>query len=56
MIPIPGTTKVSRISENYKALNMDLTLEENKEVTELAEATEVKGDRFPAAFQSLTWA
>lgn len=55
VIPIPGTTKVTRAKENFASLDVQLTKEEYDEVTALAEGTVIQGQRFPSAFQSLTW-
>ncbi len=47
IIPIPGSTKVSRVEEN--AVEVDLTDAEMDEIDEIVAKFEVKGDRYPAA-------
>jgi aryl-alcohol dehydrogenase-like predicted oxidoreductase len=47
IIPIPGTTKVKNFEENMASLKISLTSEEEKEIREKVEATEITGDRYP---------
>jgi pyridoxine 4-dehydrogenase len=47
IIPIPGTTKASRIAEN--ALEVQLTDAEMDEIDAILAKFEVKGERYPAA-------
>ncbi|KAJ4716551.1 NAD(P)-linked oxidoreductase superfamily protein [Melia azedarach] len=46
--PIPGTTKISNLNENIKALSVKLTPEEMAELESIASAEAVKGDRYPS--------
>ncbi|KAJ4716549.1 NAD(P)-linked oxidoreductase superfamily protein [Melia azedarach] len=46
--PIPGTTKIAHLNENIKALSVKLTPEEMAELTSIASAEAVKGDRYPS--------
>ena len=52
IIPIPGSSKVERVKENAGAV--ELTPEEMKEIKDLVEACEVKGDRYPPALMAMT--
>ncbi|OAA52125.1 Aldo/keto reductase [Cordyceps fumosorosea ARSEF 2679] len=53
VISIPGTSKVRYLEENVKALEVQLSEEEVAELRKYAEATELPGDRYPAAFGSM---
>ncbi|KAI5837485.1 NADP-dependent oxidoreductase domain-containing protein [Morchella snyderi] len=48
IIPIPGTKKIKYLEENVRALNVELTAEEVKEIREATEAAEPAGDRSPS--------
>jgi len=52
VIPIPGTTQLKNLEENWGALKVDITEEELKKIRELAEKAEVKGERYPPMFMS----
>jgi pyridoxine 4-dehydrogenase len=52
VIPIPGATAVSRVDENMKRI--ELAEEEVKELDDIVERIEIKGDRYPAMFQKYT--
>jgi len=56
IIPIPGTTVISRLHENLGALKIELTEEEKKVVREASEAAEVHGQRYPEAYSSSLFA
>ncbi|KAK0654633.1 Aldo-keto reductase yakc (NADP(+)) [Lasiodiplodia hormozganensis] len=56
IIPIPGTTKVERLQENLKALDIQLTDEEDKEIREASENAEVAGSRYPEFFMHACFA
>ncbi|RMZ81258.1 hypothetical protein DV737_g2569, partial [Chaetothyriales sp. CBS 132003] len=47
IIPIPGTTNAKRFDENLEALTVNVTKEENDEIRQLIDNTEVKGGRYP---------
>ena len=49
LVPIPGTKTLSRIDENWAAMDVILTKEEEKEVRDFLEASELKGYRSVAA-------
>jgi aryl-alcohol dehydrogenase-like predicted oxidoreductase len=48
IIPIPGTRTIKYLEENTKAMDVQLTKEEVKELRLYAEETELIGDRYPA--------
>jgi aryl-alcohol dehydrogenase-like predicted oxidoreductase len=54
IVPIPGTTKVHRLEENLGAVNINLTADDLREITEGASAIPVKGERLPEAVLKLT--
>jgi len=56
IIPIPGTRQVRNLEENWGALKVDLTEQELKEIREVAEKAEVKGERYDKFFASLCYA
>ena len=47
IVPIPGTTKLSRLEENIAAAAIELTPEELREIDSLAAKVPVQGDRYP---------
>lgn len=47
IIPIPGTTKIKYLEENFDALKVKLTVEEVKEIRKVIEGCEVHGTRYP---------
>eukprot|EP00026_Physarum_polycephalum_P013041 Phypoly_transcript_13402.p1 GENE.Phypoly_transcript_13402~~Phypoly_transcript_13402.p1 ORF type:complete len:313 (+),score=60.05 Phypoly_transcript_13402:108-1046(+) len=53
IIPIPGTTKVTRLHENLAAANIQLTHEELAEIEDVISKFEVKGTRYPAHSMSM---
>ncbi|MET0363262.1 MAG: aldo/keto reductase [Sphingobium sp.] len=54
IVPIPGTTKLSRLEENLGAAEIVLTPTEVAELDKGAAAIEVTGDRYPPVFQAST--
>jgi len=54
IVPIPGTTKLSRLDENIRALDIDLTAEDLREIDDAAEKVKVMGERYPEALEKLT--
>ena len=47
IVPIPGTTKLSRLEENLEAANVELTADDLSQIQEAAAAIEVEGERYP---------
>jgi len=46
VIPIPGTRQMQYLEENWGALKVDLSEQEEKELRQIAETAEVKGQRY----------
>ncbi len=53
IVPIPGTTKLSRLEENLGATAVQLTTDEMRALEEASSAIKVEGDRYPATHQKL---
>lgn len=51
IVPIPGTTKIQRLQENTGAVDVELTGEDLKEITEAAGQVDVRGERYPEHLQ-----
>jgi aryl-alcohol dehydrogenase-like predicted oxidoreductase len=51
IVPIPGTTKLSRLEENLAGASLALTETELRDLTAAAEAIEVHGERYPESTQ-----
>jgi aryl-alcohol dehydrogenase-like predicted oxidoreductase len=54
IVPIPGTTKLSRLEENLKAASVVLSAEDMREIEEAAANIAVIGDRYPEALEKRT--
>jgi aryl-alcohol dehydrogenase-like predicted oxidoreductase len=52
-VPIPGTTKLSRLEENLGALSVELSTEDVAALEEASGAIKVLGERYPEANQRL---
>jgi len=55
IVPIPGTTKLSRLEENIGAVSIMLTGSELKRLDDAASTIPVEGDRYPEALEKLTY-
>jgi aryl-alcohol dehydrogenase-like predicted oxidoreductase len=53
IVPIPGTTKLSRLEENLGAAAMELTPEELRQIDNAASKIAVQGARYPEELQKL---
>ncbi|MES2276540.1 MAG: aldo/keto reductase [Bacteroidota bacterium] len=51
IVPIPGTTKISRLEENMAAANISLTPSDLKQIDEALGSIEVLGARYPQHLQ-----
>jgi aryl-alcohol dehydrogenase-like predicted oxidoreductase len=51
IVPIPGTTKITRLQENVAAVDVHLTPEDLKEITAAADRVDVRGERYPEHMQ-----
>jgi aryl-alcohol dehydrogenase-like predicted oxidoreductase len=54
IVPIPGSTKLSRIEENIGAADVELTAPELREIDDAATKIEIQGDRYPEALEART--
>jgi len=54
IVPIPGTTKLSRLEENIGAVNVELTLVDLQEIENAAAKIKVQGARYPEALDRMT--
>ncbi|KAF2827929.1 Aldo/keto reductase [Ophiobolus disseminans] len=55
VIPIPGTKKIKYLEENVAAVDVQLTDEESAHIRAEIEKVEVRGDRYPPAFQEFSF-
>lgn len=53
IVPIPGTTKVTRLEENLHASDVVLTADDLHEIDAVASRIEVRGARYPEASQRM---
>ena len=53
IVPIPGTTKLHRLSENLGALDLELSPEDLREIDEAASKITVEGERYPESNQKM---
>src|SRR5256884_2549469 len=53
IVPIPGTTKVSRLEENLEAVNIKLTADDLREIDSAASKIQVEGARYPEHLQKM---
>jgi aryl-alcohol dehydrogenase-like predicted oxidoreductase len=54
IVPIPGTTKLSRLEENLGAVAVELTPKDLREIDSAAAKITVQGDRYPEELERLT--
>jgi aryl-alcohol dehydrogenase-like predicted oxidoreductase len=54
IVPIPGTTKVSRLEENIAAALLTLSVADLREIDSAASEIAVEGPRYPERMQRLT--
>jgi aryl-alcohol dehydrogenase-like predicted oxidoreductase len=54
IVPIPGTTKLSRLEENNGAVLIELTAEDLRAIDSAAAKIPVRGDRYPEDLEKLT--
>jgi len=53
IVPIPGTTKLSRLEENVGAVDLELTADDLRGIDESAAKVPVQGERYPEHLQKL---
>jgi aryl-alcohol dehydrogenase-like predicted oxidoreductase len=54
IVPIPGTTKLSRLDENLGAVSLELTPADLEAIDQAAAKIELKGERLPKAVLDMT--
>jgi len=54
IVPIPGTTKLSRLDENIGAVTVELTSEDLREIDSAASKITIQGARYPEALEKRT--
>jgi aryl-alcohol dehydrogenase-like predicted oxidoreductase len=54
IVPIPGTTKLSRLDENIGSVAIDLTADDLRDIDDAASKITVQGDRYPEQLQRMT--
>jgi aryl-alcohol dehydrogenase-like predicted oxidoreductase len=55
IVPIPGTTKLSRAEENIGAVAIELTEGDLREIDDAASKITVQGDRYPEELERMTY-
>jgi aryl-alcohol dehydrogenase-like predicted oxidoreductase len=55
IVPIPGTTKLSRVEENIGAVAVELTPDDLREIDDAASRIEVQGARYPEELERMTY-
>ncbi|MGA7847899.1 MAG: aldo/keto reductase [Terriglobales bacterium] len=53
IVPIPGTTKLTRLQENLGAVAIELTPDDLRQIDTVASKIPVQGERYPESFQKL---
>lgn len=54
IVPIPGTTKLSRLDENIGSVAIQLTSDDLREIDTAASKITIEGDRYPERLQRMT--
>ena len=54
IVPIPGTTKISRMEENLRAIDVQLTEVDLQQIEEATSKLSLEGDRLPEAMLKMT--
>jgi aryl-alcohol dehydrogenase-like predicted oxidoreductase len=54
IVPIPGTKKLERLEENIEAVDIELTLDDLREIESAASKITIRGDRYPEALEKRT--
>ncbi len=54
IVPIPGTTKLSRLDENIASVNVELSASDLDEINAAAAKIQVQGERYPEALEKRT--
>ncbi|MBV9501373.1 MAG: aldo/keto reductase [Acidobacteriaceae bacterium] len=54
IVPIPGTTKLTRLEENIGAVSVELTSDDLRDIESAASKITVEGSRYPEALEAMT--
>lgn len=54
IVPIPGTTKLTRLEENVGAVALELTTDDLREIDAMASQVTVQGERYPEKLEQMT--
>ena len=54
IVPIPGTTKLSRLEENIEAASIALSADDLADISRAAESVPIEGDRYTAQVEAMT--
>ncbi len=54
IVPIPGTTKLHRLTENIGAANIEFTDKELKKISDASSHIKIEGNRYPDALEKTT--
>jgi aryl-alcohol dehydrogenase-like predicted oxidoreductase len=54
IVPIPGTTKLTRLDENIGAVKIELSLDDLREIESAASKIKVEGARYPEKLEQMT--
>jgi aryl-alcohol dehydrogenase-like predicted oxidoreductase len=54
IVPIPGTTKLNRLEENIGAVEVELSVDDLREIDAAASKIRVEGERYPEELQRMT--
>ncbi len=54
IVPIPGTTKLSRLEENIGAAGIELTAQDLQQINDAALKINIEGSRYPEALEKMT--
>ena len=47
IVPIPGTTKLERLEENLRSVDLEFSSEEWRDLNNVVSKIKLQGDRFP---------
>jgi aryl-alcohol dehydrogenase-like predicted oxidoreductase len=54
IVPIPGTTKLSRLEENIGAVRLELTPDDLRDIDGAASKIDIQGARYPERLEKMT--
>lgn len=54
IVPIPGTTRLSRLEENVKSIDLELSASDLHEINDAISRVPVEGDRYPEHLEKIT--